>query len=70
MIRTAHRCRSGREPAGTQAPVSRLASPLPGLGIFERINIGALLLWVALLSILLPRARPPGNRTAIDLRWG
>lgn len=49
--------------------------PTPWLGILERIDIGAFLLWVAVLSVSLLRAqasgersgtRPPGRRTT---RW-
>jgi hypothetical protein len=41
----------------------RLAAnlPTPGMGALERIDLGAYLLWVALLAITLRRERPPVN---------
>jgi hypothetical protein len=42
---------------GTQAPKIPNGEPTPWMGLFERINIGAWLLWIAVLAILLIRAR-------------
>lgn len=48
--------------AALQAPDLAAAKPTPGLGLFERINIGAWLLWVALLSIRLRGMRHPASK--------
>lgn len=55
--------------AAIQAPRLDAALPKPGLAIFERINIGAWLLWAALLSIRLadwPRLSR-GNGSGVSL---
>lgn len=46
--------------AGLDAPRVDANLPTPFLGITERINVGAYLLWVAVLAIALLRARPGG----------
>lgn len=55
--------------AALQAPRLDAGLPTPGLGIFERINIGAWLIWAALLSIRLRdwRRPNPGNGSGVNL---
>ena len=43
---------------GIQAPGIATGAPTPWIGITERTDIGAFLLWVAVLAIALLRARP------------
>jgi len=42
---------------GLQAPRIDAGLPTPWLGVMERINIGAYLLWMAMLAVMLLRAR-------------
>ena len=44
--------------------------PTPWMGVWERINIGAWLLWVVVLAILLLRARSRGEPTSRTTRTG
>jgi hypothetical protein len=41
--------------AGTQGPTLAANEPTPWLGVFERINIGGYLLWLAVLAVVLLR---------------
>lgn len=46
-----------------QAPQLGQNLPTPGIGVVERINIGAFLLWIAVLALeLWPRGRPSFDR--------
>ncbi len=42
--------------AATQGPQLAANEPTPWLGVFERINIGGYLLWLAVLAIVLLRS--------------
>jgi hypothetical protein len=55
--------------AALQAPRLDAGLPTPGLGLFERINIDAWLLWAALLSIQLRNLRRPnpGSGSGVNL---
>jgi hypothetical protein len=46
------------------APLLQANLPTPWMGAWERINIGAWLLWVAVLSVMLSRPVPPRARAA------
>jgi len=48
--------------SGMQIPRIEAGLPTPGLGLFERLNIYAMLLWVALFAITLW----PGDQVAVD----
>jgi hypothetical protein len=50
--------------AGRDAPALEAGEPTPWLGVLERINIYAYLLWVAALAISLLRARGQQGQTA------
>lgn len=47
---------------GVEAPGIATGKPTPWIGITERVNIGAFLLWVAVLAISLLRAEPRAAR--------
>lgn len=47
--------------AGTQGPQLAANEPTPWLGVFERINIGGYLLWLAVLAIVLLRTGAPSD---------
>jgi hypothetical protein len=49
--------------AGAQIPRIDAHLPTPGLGVFERLNIYSMLLWVAVFSISLLRARRNAGRS-------
>ena len=48
--------------AGAQIPRIDAHLPTPGLGVFERLNIYSMLLWVAVFSVSLLRARHDAGR--------
>jgi len=49
--------------AGAQIPRIEADLPTPGLGVYERLNIYSMLLWVAVFSISLLRARDDAGRS-------
>jgi hypothetical protein len=49
--------------AGSQIPRVDAGLPTPGLGVFERLNIYSMLLWVAVFSVLLLRSKYPAKRS-------
>jgi hypothetical protein len=56
--------------AAMEAPRLDAGLPTPGLGIFERINIGAWLVWVAMLSSKLRRIRRPAPMSGTGVNLG
>jgi hypothetical membrane protein len=46
---------------GTYASRIEANLPTPGAGVWERVNVGAWLLWVAVLAVVLLRRRPNGR---------
>jgi hypothetical membrane protein len=49
--------------AGAQIPRIDAHLPTPGLGVFERLNIYSMLLWVAVFSVSLLRVRNDAGRS-------
>jgi Protein of unknown function (DUF998) len=51
---------------GLDAPGIAANRPTPRIGIWERISIGAFLLWLAVLAVVLLRRPEPGTRGTLD----
>lgn len=56
--------------AALEAPRLDAGLPTPGLGMFERINIGTWLLWVPMLSGRLRRAKRPAPQSGSGVNLG